>query len=75
MLIFRAKLLKPMTEKRRYRVHRFDIKMSRDQNALEEFLNSLDGEVVSIIPNVHPHFTMGGMGARVSFLYIVEKIA
>ena len=46
-----------------------------DQNALEQFLNSLEGEVVSIIPNVHPHFTMGGMGARVSFLYIVEKIA
>ena len=64
-----------MTEKRRYRVHRLDIKMSRDQNVLEHFLNSLEGEVVSIIPNVHPHFTMGGMGARVSFLYIVEKVA
>jgi hypothetical protein len=47
--------------------------MSKDQQALEDFLNRLKGDVVSIIPNVHPHFTMGGMGARVSFLYIVEK--
>lgn len=58
----------------KYRVHRFDVKMSRDQQALEDFLNRLEGEVVSIIPNVRPHFTMGGMGARVSFLYIVEKL-
>jgi len=29
---------------------------------------------VTIIPNVRPHFTMGGMGARVSFLYVVEKL-
>ncbi|MCW4013664.1 MAG: hypothetical protein NWF07_11820 [Candidatus Bathyarchaeota archaeon] len=57
----------------KYKVHRFDIRMSRDQQALEDFLNRLKGEVVSIIPNVHPHFTLGGMGARISFLYIVEK--
>ena len=63
-----------MEQKRKYRVHRFDIRMSRDQDKLEQFLNSIDGEIVSIIPNVKSHFTMGGMGARVSFLYIVEKI-
>ena len=37
-----------------YRVHRFDIKMARDQSKLEDFLNGLDGEVVSITPNVTP---------------------
>jgi len=58
----------------KYRVHRFDVKMSQDQGRLEEFLNGLEGELVTIIPNVRPHFTMGGMGARVSFLYIVEKL-
>lgn len=58
----------------KYRVHRFEIKMSQDQGRLEEFLNGLEGELVTIIPNVRPHFTMGGMGARVSFLYIVEKL-
>jgi hypothetical protein len=58
----------------KYRVHRFEIKMSQDQKPLEDFLNSLKGELVTIIPNVRPQFTMGGMGARVSFLYIVEKL-
>ena len=57
----------------RYRVHRFDIDMTKDQSKLEQFLNSMDGEVVAIIPSVNPRFTPGGMGAKVSFLLIVEK--
>ena len=57
-----------------YRVHRFNIKMTEDQTRLEQFLNSLEGEVISIIPNVTPKFTPGGMGAEVDFLFIVEKI-
>jgi len=47
--------------------------MTEDQTRLERFLNSLEGEVVSIIPNVTPKFTPGGMGAEVDFLFIVEK--
>lgn len=42
--------------KARYKVHRFNIKMTSDQSKLEQFLNSLDGEVVAIIPNVNPKF-------------------
>jgi hypothetical protein len=57
-----------------YRVHRFDLDMTKDQSKLEQFLNNLDGEVVSIVPSVDPKFTPGGMGAKVSFLLIVEKI-
>ena len=38
--------------KMKYRVHRFDIKMARDQAKLEQFLNNLEGEVVTIVPNV-----------------------
>ena len=56
-----------------YRVHRFDIDMTKDQGKLEQFLNNLEGEVVAIIPNVNPKFTTGGMGAKVNFLLIVEK--
>jgi len=58
----------------KYKVHKFDIKMTRDQDRLEEFLNSLKGEIVSIFPNVKP--TMQGIGgtAKVDFLFIVEKI-
>jgi hypothetical protein len=58
----------------RYRVHRFEIDMTKDQSKLEQFLNNIDGEVVSIIPSVNPKFTPGGMGAKVTFLLIIEKI-
>ena len=36
----------------KYRVHRFDIRMTGDQIKLEQFLNSLEGEIITIIPNV-----------------------
>jgi hypothetical protein len=56
----------------KYRVHRFDLKMTSDQGKLEQFLNGLEGEVVAIIPNV----TLGIFWAhRVDFLLIVEKLA
>jgi hypothetical protein len=55
----------------KYRVHRFDLKMTQDQSKLEQFLNSLEGEVVAIVPNV----ALGVFWAhRVDFLLIVEKI-
>jgi len=54
-----------------YRVHRFDIRMTRDQGKLEEFLNSLKGEVVATIPNV----TIGFLWIpRVDFLLVVERV-
>lgn len=54
-----------------YRVHRFDLRMTREQDKLEQFLNSLEGEVVAIIPNV----TMGFFWIpQVNFLLIVEKL-
>jgi hypothetical protein len=34
------------------RVHRFDLRMTADQSKLERFLNSLEGEIITIIPNV-----------------------
>jgi len=61
--------------KTKYRVHRLEIKMTSDQTKLEQFLNSLEGEVVAIIPNVTPKFTPGGMGADVDFLLIIEKVS
>ena len=54
----------------KYRVHRFNIRMTRDQGKLERFLNSLEGEVVSIIPNVTPV-----PATYVDFLLIVEKVS
>ena len=55
----------------KYRVHRFDLKMTQDQSKLEQFLNSLEGEVVAIIPNV----ALSVLWAhRVDFLLIVENM-
>ena len=59
--------------KMRYRVHRFDIDMTKDQRKLEQFLNSLEGEIVAIIPSVNPKYTVRGATATVDFLLIVEK--
>jgi len=58
----------------KYRVHRIDIDLTKGQLKLEQFLNGLEGDVVTIIPNVNPKFTGGGMGAKVDFLLIIEKI-
>lgn len=55
----------------KYRVHRFDIRMTQDQSKLERFLNSLEGEVVAIIPNVTISFFWIH---RVDFVLIVEKV-
>jgi hypothetical protein len=55
----------------KYKVHRFNIKMTSDQSNLEQFLNSLEGEVIAIIPNVSVGFLWAH---RVDFLLIVEKL-
>ncbi len=56
----------------KYKVHRFPLKMTKDQDRLEDFLNNLRGEVVTIIPNVAP--VMFSLHAHVDFLLIVEKL-
>ncbi len=56
----------------RYRVHQFKIKMTEDARELERFLNDLEGEVVSIIPNVNSD--RPGWFSYVDFLLIVEKL-
>ncbi|MBU0498184.1 MAG: hypothetical protein KKG04_09585 [Candidatus Thermoplasmatota archaeon] len=58
----------------KYDIHRFDIKMEKDQDKLKQFLNSLHGEVVAIIPNVRPAFQAMGATAKIDFLYITEKL-
>ncbi|MBC8459092.1 MAG: hypothetical protein H8D67_13950 [Deltaproteobacteria bacterium] len=59
-----------------YKVHRLDINMYKDQYLLERFLNSLKGEVVSIIPNVAKTSLaqIYGITRKVNFLLIVEKV-
>lgn len=55
-----------------YRVHRFDLKMTKDEGHLERFLNSLEGDVVSVVPNV----TMKAFWFHVvDFVYVVERLS
>jgi hypothetical protein len=44
------------------------------QEKLEQFLNKLNGEVVSIIPDVRPAFMIIGGTAKIDYLLIVERI-
>ena len=54
-----------------YRVHRFDLKMTKDEGNLERFLNSLEGEVVSVVPNI----TMKAFWVHdVDFVLVVERL-
>jgi len=60
----------------KYKVHRLGIKMENDQNKLEQFLNNLEGEVVSIIPNIKRTtlFQIYGLTDKIDFLFIIEKM-
>ena len=53
----------------KYKVHRFSLRMTQDQDKLALFLNSLEGEVVAIIPNVTPF-----PANFVDFVLVVEKV-
>ena len=58
-----------------YRVHRLDIDMEADASKLETFLNGLDGDVVSIIPNVRKTTLaqIYGVTRKIDFLLVVER--
>ena len=61
----------------KYKVHKLEINLEKDQNKLEEYLNTLQGEVISIIPNNRKMslFQIYGVTSKVDFLLIVEKIS
>ena len=65
--------LKP-TPVMKYKVHRLYVKGNNMQEKLEEFLNILEGEVISIVPNVRPSFQLMGATAKIDYLLIVEKL-
>jgi len=58
----------------KYKIHQFELRMTKDKDKLELFLNSLKGEVVAIIPNVQPKFLPMGATASVDFVLIIEKV-
>jgi hypothetical protein len=58
-----------------YRVHRIDVNSDTMQEKLEQFLNRMQGEVISVVPNIRPTFQLMGATSKVDFLLIVEKVA
>ena len=57
----------------KYRVHRIEVNRENMQEKLEQYLNKLDGEVVSVIPNVRPTFQLMGATAKIDYILVVEK--
>ena len=62
--------------KKKYRVHRLEVKGEDIYNKLEQFLNGLEGEVISILPTIKKGSLtqLYGVTEKVDFLMIVEKI-
>ncbi|MFC1800918.1 hypothetical protein ACFLZB_00425 [Nanoarchaeota archaeon] len=56
----------------KYKVHKLQINLAREPDRLESFLNSLKGEVVSVIPDVQSFFLF--YGAKVRTVIVVEKV-
>ena len=57
----------------KYNVHRLDVKGDNMQERLDKLINSLKGEIISIVPNVNPTFLGMGATSRINYLLIVEK--
>lgn len=54
----------------KYKIHRFDLNMTKDKDKLELFLNGLHGEVAAIIP----HVTITFMWIhKIDYILVVEK--
>jgi len=62
--------------KKKFRVHRLEVKGQDYQNTLEQFLNNLEGEVISILPSIKKGSLpqIYGVTEKVDYLMIVEKV-
>ena len=58
----------------KYRVHRIDVKRDNMQEKLENFINRMDGELISVIPDVRPTFQLMGATAKIDFILVIEKL-
>jgi len=57
----------------KYKVHRLEVKTNTMQENLEQYLNNLHGEIISIVPHIRPTFQLMGATAKVDYILIVEK--
>ena len=60
----------------KYKIHRLDVESDSMQMKLESYLNGLNGEIVTVIPNYAKTTLMQiyGVKSKIDFLLIVERI-
>jgi hypothetical protein len=58
----------------KYRVHRIDVKTDNMQEKIENYINKLDGDIISIFPNVRPTFQGMGATAKTDYVLAIEKL-
>ena len=56
----------------KYRVHRINVKSYDMQEKLEQFINKLDGELISVVPHTTQYFMM--YGAKIDYVLVIEKV-
>ena len=56
----------------KYKVHKLYVNLKEGTTMLENYLNDLGGEVISVFPTVKPVFMF--YGAKVVAVVIVEKV-
>ena len=58
----------------KYRVNRLNVKTDNMQEKLENFINKMDGDLISVFPNAKPTFQMMGATTKIDYILIVEKL-
>ena len=56
----------------KYKTHRVNVTNSNMQQEIDNYINKLDGDVISIVPHVTIFFLF--YGTRTDYVVIVEKI-
>jgi hypothetical protein len=55
----------------KYKIHRYNLKMNRDKDNMEQFMNNLKGEVIAITP----HVAFGAFWVHyIDYVWITEKL-
>ena len=60
----------------KHRVHRIEVDLDRDNSVLEEFLNGLAGDVVSVLPHMQrPSLAwIYGLKRSTDFVLVIERL-
>lgn len=56
----------------KYRVHKIEVNRETMQEKVQQFINTLDGDVVSVIPNFVPFVMI--YGAKINYVLVIEKM-